>query len=72
LGGKWEKVKKNLLLLLLLPLATKLWIYLHFLSFFSLKGGLKSWEVLSFPEHNFQFNVENTYSHKLLEEEKND
>jgi hypothetical protein len=27
LGGKWKKVEKNLFLLL--PLATKLWIYLH-------------------------------------------
>jgi hypothetical protein len=26
--------------------------------------------VLSFPGHNFQFNLENTCSHKLFEEEK--
>jgi hypothetical protein len=39
---------------------------------FSLKGGLGSWEALSFPRHNFQFNLDNTCSHKLLEEENND
>jgi hypothetical protein len=39
---------------------------------FSLKGGFGSWEALSFPRHNFQLNLENTCSHKLLEEEKND
>jgi hypothetical protein len=38
---------------------------------FSLKGGLESLELLFFPEHNFQLNVENTYFGKLLEEEKN-
>jgi hypothetical protein len=37
-----------------------------------LKGGLGSWEAFSFPKHNFQFNLENICSHKLLEEEKND
>jgi hypothetical protein len=39
---------------------------------FSLKGGLGSLGVLSFPGHNFQFNLENICFHKLLEEEKND
>jgi hypothetical protein len=36
-----------------------------------LKGKLKSLEALFFPRHNFQFNLENIYSHKFLEE-KND
>jgi hypothetical protein len=39
---------------------------------FSLKGGLRSWGALSFPGHNFQFNLEKTCSYELLEEEKND
>ncbi len=39
---------------------------------FSLKGKLGSWELFFFPGHNFQLNGENTCSHKLLEEEKND
>jgi hypothetical protein len=34
----------------------------------------RTWIIggLSFPGHNFQFNLENTCSHKLLEDEKND
>jgi hypothetical protein len=39
---------------------------------FFLKGKLGSLGALSFPGHNFQFNLENTCSHKLLKEEKND
>jgi hypothetical protein len=39
---------------------------------FSLKSRLESLKALSFPKHNFQFNLENTCSHKLFEEEKND
>jgi hypothetical protein len=39
---------------------------------FFLKGGLGSLELFFFPGHNFQFNLENTCSHKFLEEEKND
>jgi hypothetical protein len=33
---------------------------------FSLKGGLGSLRALSFLEHNFQFNIEKTYSYELL------
>ncbi len=40
--------------------------------FFSLKGRFRSLEALSFLKHNFQFNVEYIYSHKLLKEEEND
>jgi hypothetical protein len=39
---------------------------------FSLKGELGSSELSFFPGHNFQFNLENICSHKLLEEENND
>jgi hypothetical protein len=39
---------------------------------FSLKGGFGSLGVLYFPRHNFQFNLENICSHKLIEEEKKD
>jgi hypothetical protein len=39
---------------------------------FSLKGRLGSLRTLSFLEHNFQFNLEYTCSHKLLEEKDND
>jgi hypothetical protein len=28
--------------------------------------------ALSFPKRDFQFNLENSYSHKLLKEEEND
>jgi hypothetical protein len=70
--------------LLLLPLATKQGTFsfsfhwpptldLPSPSFsFSLKGGLGSLELFLFPVHSFQFNLENTYSHKLFEEENND
>jgi hypothetical protein len=39
---------------------------------FSLKGGLGSLGGFFFLRHNFQFNLRNTCSHKLFEEEKND
>ncbi len=39
---------------------------------YSLKGELGSLGAFSFPGHNFQFNLEYTCSHKLLEEEEND
>jgi hypothetical protein len=39
---------------------------------FSLKCELGSLELSLFLGHNFQFNLENTCSDKLLEEEKND
>jgi hypothetical protein len=48
-------------------------LYLPSPSFpFFLKGGVGSLGVLSFPRHNFQFNLENSCSHKLLKEEEND
>jgi hypothetical protein len=62
---------KHVNLLLLLPLGTKWGSTLTSFSF-SLKGGLGSWEALFFLGYNFQFNLENTCSHKLFEEEKND
>jgi hypothetical protein len=37
---------------------------------FSLRGGLESFGVLSFPNVVFNSNLENTCSHNLLEEEK--
>jgi hypothetical protein len=78
LGGKWEEVKKNLLLFL--PLATKLgtfYLATKFGSTFTsllllFKRRLKSLGVLFFPGHNFHFNLENICFHKLIEEEKND
>ncbi len=39
---------------------------------FLLKGGLGSLGGLSFSRHNFQFNLENSCSRKLLKEEEND
>ncbi len=55
-----------------IPLLTKHWDLPSPPFSFLLKGGLESFGVFSFPRHNFQFNFENTCSHKLLEEEKND
>jgi hypothetical protein len=55
-----------------LPLATKLWIYLHLSSPSLENADLDHWELSLFPRHNFQFNLENIGSLKLLEEEEND
>jgi hypothetical protein len=58
-------------LLLHLPLATKLWIYLHLPSISLLKAD-SDHQSFFFLGHNFQFNLENTCSCKLIEEENND
>jgi hypothetical protein len=60
LGEKWEEVKKNLLLLLLLPLATK-WGS-SFLLFKRVKSNL----ALSFPDIIFSSNFERSCFHNLL------
>jgi hypothetical protein len=53
-----------------IPLATKHWNLPSPPFFFSLKDGFELFGAFSFPKHNFQFNLENTCSRKLLEEEK--
>jgi hypothetical protein len=82
LGGKWEEVEKNLFLLL--PLAIKqrtfsfysLWppSFGSTFTFLFLLLKRRTWIIgtLYFLGHNFQFNLENICSRKLLEEEKND
>jgi hypothetical protein len=93
LGGKWEEVKKNLLLLLplaskqnnlflllLLPLTSKLKNLLLLLplatkwgSSFLFKKKAKSDHFGSlFSSIIFNSNLEKTYSHNLLGEEKNE
>jgi hypothetical protein len=77
LGGKWEKAKRCFSITFHWPPSLEHFIAHQALDLpsppfsFSLKGGLELFEALYFPEHNFQFNLENT-SHKLLEEEEND
>jgi hypothetical protein len=68
IGGKWEEVKKNLLLLL--PLATK-WGS-SFTSFLLFKKAKSDDFGFSFLNILFNSNLEKTCSHKLLGEEKNE
>jgi hypothetical protein len=66
--GKWEEVKKNLLFLP--PLTTK-WGS-SFISFLLLKRVKLDNLGLFFPYIIFNSNLEKTYSHNLLGEEKNE
>jgi hypothetical protein len=68
MGSSIDHQAKNLLLLLLLPLATKQRSFT-----LSLKDELGSWERIFFPpKKQFQFNLESVCCDKFLEEGRKD